>query len=59
MRIEGSGPVGAAPAKLLGDLDGDEPVRGFIMEQVCEIGEKAGSTPLAIKEISRVGAKKK
>jgi hypothetical protein len=47
------------PAELLGGLDGDEPARGYIMEQDREIAEKSGRTPLAIKSISRVGAKKK
>ena len=47
------------PSELLGGLDGDEPARGFIIEQDREIAEKAGRPPLAIKEISRVGAKKK
>jgi len=47
------------PAELLGGLDGDEPARGFIMEQDREIAEKSGRAPLAIKDISRVGAKKK
>jgi hypothetical protein len=47
------------PAELLGGLDGDEPARGFIIEQDREIAEKAGRPPLAIKNIERVGAKKK
>ncbi len=47
------------PAELLGGLDGDEPARGFIMEQDREIAEKACRPALAIKSISRVGAKKK
>ena len=47
------------PADLLGGLDKDEPARGFIMEQDREISEKSGRPPLAIKSISRVGAKKK
>ena len=47
------------PSELLGGLDGDEPARGFIMEQDREIAQKSGRTPLAIKSISRVGAKKK
>jgi hypothetical protein len=47
------------PAELLGGLDGDEPARGYIMEQDREIAEKSGRAPLAIKSISRVGAKKK
>jgi len=47
------------PAEILGGLEKDEPARGFIMEQDREIAEKSGRTPLAIKSISRVGAKKK
>ena len=47
------------PAELLGSLDGDEPARNFILEQDREIAEKSGRTPLEIKSISRVGAKKK
>jgi hypothetical protein len=47
------------PAELLGGLDGDEPARGFIMEQDREIAEKSGRPPLAIKSLERVGAKKK
>jgi hypothetical protein len=47
------------PAELLGGLDGDEPARGFIMEQDREIAEKSGRPPLAIKSISQVGVKKK
>ncbi len=45
------------PADLLGGLDGDEPARGFIIEQDREIAEKSGRSPLAIKSIARVGAK--
>ena len=47
------------PAELLGGLDGDEPARSFIMEQDREIAAKSGKPPLAIKALSRVGAKKK
>jgi hypothetical protein len=47
------------PSELLGGLDGDEPARGFIMEQDREIAEKSGRPVLAIKRIERVGAKKK
>ena len=47
------------PAELLGGLDGDEPARGYIMEQDREIAEKSGRAPLAITSLSRVGAKKK
>jgi hypothetical protein len=45
------------PADLLGGLEGDEPARGFIIEQDREIAEKSGRSPLAIKSIARVGAK--
>jgi hypothetical protein len=47
------------PAELLGGLEGDEPARGFIMEQDREIAEKSGRPPLDIKSLDRVGAKKK
>jgi hypothetical protein len=47
------------PSELLGGLDGDEPARGYIIEQDREIAEKAGRPAPAIKDISRVGAKKK
>lgn len=47
------------PTALLGGFEGDEPARGYIMEQDREIAEKSGRPPLAIKEISRTGAKKK
>ena len=47
------------PAELLGGLDGDEPAKGFILEQDREIAEKSGRPPLAIKSIEQVGAKKK
>jgi hypothetical protein len=47
------------PSELLGGPDGDEPARGYIIEQDREIAEKSGRPPLKIKEISRVGAKKK
>ncbi|MFO1111668.1 MAG: hypothetical protein U1E61_21050 [Bradyrhizobium sp.] len=47
------------PAELLGGLEGDELARGYIIEQDRDIAEKSGRPPLAIKEISRVGAKKK
>ena len=47
------------PVSALGGLDGDEPARGYIMEQDREIAAKSGRAPLAIKSISRVGAKKK
>ena len=40
-------------------IDKDAAARGFIIEQDREIAEKSGRTPLAIKSISRVGAKKK
>ncbi|WP_315758774.1 MULTISPECIES: hypothetical protein [unclassified Bradyrhizobium] len=47
------------PAEMLGGLDGDEPARGFIMEQDRDIAEKSGRPPLQIKSLERVGAKKK
>ena len=47
------------PSELLGGLDGDEPARAFIHEQDREIAEKSGRPALEIKEISRVGVKKK
>ena len=47
------------PAELLGGLEGDEPAKGYIIEQDREIAEKGGRPPLKIKDISRVGAKKK
>jgi hypothetical protein len=46
------------PAELLGGVDGDEPARGYILEQDREIAEKSGRLSLALKSISRVGAKK-
>lgn len=45
------------PAELLGGLTKDEPALGFLIAQDREIAKKSGSTPLAIKSISRVGAK--
>jgi hypothetical protein len=47
------------PAELLGGLDGDEPARGYILEQDREIAEKSGKGTLEIKSLERVGAKKK
>jgi hypothetical protein len=47
------------PSELLGGLEGDEPARGYIMEQDREIADKSGRPPLAIKSLERVGAKKK
>ena len=44
---------------VLGGLEGDEPARAYIIEQDREIAEKSGRTPLEIKSLSRVGAKKK
>jgi hypothetical protein len=40
-------------------LEKDKPARGFIIEQDREIAEKSGRAPLAIKSITRAGAKKK
>lgn len=45
------------PADLLGGLDGDEPARGFIMEQDREIAEKSGVPPMPIKTLKRSRAK--
>ena len=49
------------PAELFAGvgIDKDAAARGFLIEQDREIAEKSGRTPLAIKSISRVGAKKK
>lgn len=47
------------PAELLGGLEQDEPARGFIIEQDREIAERSGRPPLAIKSLTRSGAKKK
>jgi hypothetical protein len=47
------------PAEILSGLEKDEPARGFIIEQDREIAEKSGRAPLAIKGLSRSGAKKK
>jgi len=47
------------PNEILGGLKGDEPARGFIMEQDREIAQKGGRPALSIKRIDRVGAKKK
>ena len=47
------------PNEILGGLKGDEPARGFIMEQDREIAQKGGRPALSIKRIERVGAKKK
>ena len=47
------------PAEILGGLERDEPARGFVIEQDREIAEKSGRAPLAIKSITRVGAKPK
>ena len=47
------------PNEMLGGLEGDEPARGYIIEQDREIAEKSGRPPLKIKSIERVGAKKK
>lgn len=47
------------PADLLGGPEKDEPARGFIMEQDRDIAEKSGRPPLAIKSLTRTGAKRK
>ena len=43
------------PTSLLGGLEGDEPARGFIMEQDREIAEKSGQPRGPIKSIRRAG----
>jgi hypothetical protein len=47
------------PRTLTGGIDGDKPAHGFLIEQDREIAEKSGKPPLAIKSITRSGAKKK
>jgi hypothetical protein len=47
------------PRSLTGGIDGDKPAHGFLIEQDREIAEKSGKAPLAIKSITRSGAKKK
>ena len=47
------------PADLLSGLEKDEPARGFIIEQDREIAARSGMAPLAIKSVTRVGAKPK
>jgi hypothetical protein len=47
------------PRALTGGIDGDKPAYGFLIEQDRAIAEKSGQPPLAIKSISRAGAKKK
>ena len=47
------------PRTLTGGIDGDKPAHGFLIEQDREIAEKSGKPPLAIKSISRSGAKKR
>ena len=41
------------PSELLGGLDGDEPARGYIMEQDRDIAEKSGMSRGRIKSIAR------
>ena len=47
------------PRTLTGGIDGDKPAHGFLIEQDREIAEKSGKPPLAIKSITRSGAKVK
>ena len=47
------------PRALTGGLDGDKPAHGFLIEQDRDIAEKSGRPPVAIKSITRSGAKKK
>ena len=46
------------PRALTGSLDGDKPAHGFLIEQDREIAEKSGKPPVAIRSITRTGAKK-
>ena len=47
------------PRSLLGGLEGDEPARGFLMEQDREIAEKRGFPPSPIKFLHRSDATEK
>ncbi len=47
------------PSELVGGLDGEEPVRAYLLEQDREIAEKSGKGVVGIKSLSRVGGKKK
>ncbi|MGB6540705.1 MAG: hypothetical protein WBF03_07500 [Xanthobacteraceae bacterium] len=47
------------PRTLTGGLDGDKPAHGYLIEQDRDIAEKSGRPPLAIKSITRAGAKRK
>jgi hypothetical protein len=47
------------PRTLTGGLDGDKPAHGYLIEQDRDIAQKSGRPPLAIKSITRAGAKKK
>lgn len=42
------------PGDLIGGLDGDEPVRGYLEEQDRTIAEKSGRSRARIKSIERV-----
>jgi hypothetical protein len=47
------------PRTLTGGLDGDKPAHGYLIEQDRDIAQKSGRPPLAIKSITRAGARKK
>jgi hypothetical protein len=47
------------PRTLTGGLDGDKPAHVYLIEQDRDIAQKSGRPPLAIKSITRAGAKKK
>ena len=47
------------PRALTGGLDGDKPAHGYLIEQDRDIAEKSGRPPLAIKSVTRAGARKK
>ena len=47
------------PRALLSGIDGDEPARGFIIEQDREIAERRGLPPERIKSLCRSDARTK
>ena len=46
------------PSELLSGLDGDDPARGFIMEQDREIAEKSGRPRLRSRALSGSGRRR-
>jgi len=59
MKTARSAPTGACPPELLGGLDGDEPARGYILEQDREIAEKIRPLATGDQEHQPGRAKKK